>query len=97
MADELIKTVPLPKWLQYRYALLWKAYGASPFTQEQAGEALGELKQTVRVILSELRHAGWLNVELDKTDIRKFNYILRPPEQVYREIGQKEVVIKCST
>lgn len=94
MANKISDFSPVPKWLQYRYAILYKAHKIKPFTQEQAEKDLGLPRTTVRVILSELRRAGWLEISLGSNDIRKFKYILRSPEQIYQNITYLNVNAK---
>ncbi len=79
---EISQSSPVPKWLQYRYSILWKAHGQVEFTQEEAEHDLGLPRTTVRVVLSELRKAGWIKVSIGEHDIRKFTYQLKTPEEI---------------
>jgi hypothetical protein len=91
MANEISNLAPLPKWLQYRFAILYAKHKDKSFTQEQAERDLGLPRATVRVVLSEIRRAGWLDVEMGSDDIRKFTYVLKNPETICRNIGRQAI------
>jgi len=95
MANEVSPVKALPKWLQYRYAILWKAHKSKSFSQEAAEKDLGMPRATVRVILSEIRKAGWMTIEFEATDIRKFRYILKSPQAICEsmEYSPKEMMV----
>ena len=80
----------LPKWLERRYSILWKAFNDTKFKMEDAVKILEEKikdsKDQVPVILSELRKNGWLEVELDPEDARKRLYKLKGREEIISEI-----------
>lgn len=78
-------TKNIPTWIMQRYAKLWHKLKNSPFNYEKALEILKE-KETLSVVLSELRKAGWIEVKLDPQDIRKRIYILKNPEKAINEI-----------
>ncbi len=80
-------TKPLPKWLTYRYSLLWRLLKKREFTHEYAVEVLKEKKERlVSVILSELKKHNWLTIKLDPIDSRKRIYTLNSPEDIIKEI-----------
>ena len=62
----------LPKWVMVRYLMLWKEFEDRKFDSADAWEVLRKLpkpdnRKTVALFLSELRKAGWLQVEFDRT------------------------------
>lgn len=77
---------PLPKWIQSRYALLWKRFNKNKFSHEQAAKLLGDKKQVVSVFLSELKEAGWMEVSLDIKDSRIRYYRLKEPNKAIKEM-----------
>lgn len=82
-------TKSLPKWLENRYAILWRKFRKDPFNFDQAGKILNEKDpKTLSVVLSELRKFGWLTVELDSLDSRKRIYKLKAPEVILDEIAE---------
>jgi len=76
----------IPKWLDRRYEILWKAFQESPFRFEEAvdvlEEKLHESREQVNVVLSELRKGGLLKVEFDPVDARKRIYRLQSRIQI---------------
>lgn len=78
-------TKNIPTWVMQRYAKLWKKFKDTPFNYEKALGVLKE-KETMSVVLSELRKAGWLEVKLDPNDTRRRIYILKNPERAINEI-----------
>ena len=76
----------IPKWIQERYALLWKKFGTSEFTYDQAEKVLKNHKKGINVFFSDLRKAGWLEVNLNNTDTRKRIYKLKSPEKAFKEM-----------
>lgn len=74
------------KWIDDRYRVLWKTYGTRSFRFEEAAKTLFEKKQDsddqVNTMLSELRRAGLLKVELDQEDARRRIYTLISKEEV---------------
>lgn len=78
-------TEPLPKWIQKRYAILWKKFHNQEFTMDQAEKVL-EDKSGINVFFSDLRKAGWCVVSLDSNDIRKRIYKLKSPEEGIKEM-----------
>jgi len=79
-------TKPLPKWVTYRYSLLWKRFGKKEFNYEQATKTLKEKLSLISVILSELKNHGWLTLTLDEKDSRKRIYKLKSPEEAISEL-----------
>ena len=79
-------TSPLPKWIQTRYAALWKKYGEKEITFEQIEQTLKN-KKGINVFISDLRKAGWAEVKLDEKDTRKRKYKLKNPEDIFGEIN----------
>lgn len=80
-------TEPLPKWIQERYALLWTKFRDKEFTFEQADRIL-KGKKGINVFFSDLRKAGWVSVELSKTDTRKRVYRLKTPNEAFEEMSK---------
>lgn len=83
------KKITLPKWLEERHTKLWGKFGDSNFRMDEAVEFLAEgsgaEKDEVAVVLSELRKAGWVNVELDPDDTRKRIYKLKSRENIIKD------------
>ena len=78
----------LRKWVMERYSLLWNRHGDKPLTYKEVQDTLAiDDKNTISVFLSELRKAGWVDIELDKKDSRKRIYILKSPNKVIGEIS----------
>ena len=68
----------LPKWLDKRYVLIAKQFGTDSFSFTDAEGFLkknfGDSPQMSSLILSGLKKANWLKIELDPTDSRKRKY-----------------------
>lgn len=83
------KKITLPKWLEERHTKLWGKFGNSNFRMDESVEFLkediGVEKEEVAVVLSELRKAGWVKVELDPDDARKRIYKLRSKEDIIKD------------
>jgi type I restriction enzyme M protein len=83
------KKITLPKWLEERHSKLWEKFGNRGFRIEDAVEFLGKdsgvEKDEVTVVLSELRKAGWLKVELDPDDARKRIYKLKSKKDIIKD------------
>lgn len=75
----------IPTWLMKRYAKMWKKFQSKPFGYEDVSVLLNE-KESISVMLSELRKAGWLEAKLNPEDTRKRIYFLRRPDKVINEI-----------
>ena len=78
-------TDPIPAWIQKRYALLWNKFKDKEFTFEQAEKVLKD-NAGINVFLSDLRKAGWLEVNLNSDDTRKRVYKLKNPEEALKEM-----------
>ena len=78
-------TQPLPKWIQKRYAVLWKKFKYKEFTFDKVEKVLKD-KAGINVFLSDLRKAGWLEVSLNSDDTRKRIYKLKSPESGFKEM-----------
>ena len=82
-------TKPLAKWIQTRYALLWNEFKGKELTLKKISDFLKVNRKQVSVFLSDLRKAGWVEVSLGKKDIRKMNYKLKNPQDVFKEMSSK--------
>ena len=85
---------PIPKWIQQRYATLYKAYGINDFTLEKTISVLNEKREICVVVLSRLRRNGWLKMMLNQQDARKKIYSLVKPEEVIIQISKRSVKLK---
>jgi hypothetical protein len=81
-------TTPLPKWIMYRYSVLWNKFGDKEFNHNDAFKVLNKDKM-LSIVLSELRQNGWLEMKLDQKDARKRVYILKDPLQAIKEMGKE--------
>lgn len=70
------KTVP--NWIEKRYAILWREKGDKKFDFKDAIEVTKDKKPIASIVLSELRRAGWLKVEINEKDTCKKFYKLVP-------------------
>ena len=77
-------TQPLPKWIQKRYAVLWKKFKNKEFTFEQAEKILKNNKAGINVFLSDLKKFGWMEVTLNQDDTRTRSYKLKSPEEGFK-------------
>ncbi len=78
----------IQKWLKNRYDALYNQFGTGEFTREDAVTALSDYKddpKKVSAILSELRKAGLVEVELNPADNRARIYRLVKIEDIIRE------------
>ena len=82
-------TKPLPKWIMYRYSVLWNKFGDKEFSHNDAFKTLNKDKM-VSITLSELRQNGWLEMKLDPNDARKRVYKLKSPDQAIKEMEKDE-------
>ena len=80
-------TIPLPKWIQTRYALLWNKFKDEEFDFTQAEKTI-KGDSGVHVCLSELKKSGWLSIRLDSDDSRKRIYRLKKPERAIVELAK---------
>jgi len=78
--------VKLKNWIENRYKILWENFGRKPFRADEAVEILkggmGDSSEQVNIALSELRKAGFLEVELDPKDARKRIYTLKSKAEI---------------
>lgn len=79
-------TSPLPKWIMHRYAILWDKFKTKEFSHQQACNKLKANKEVVSVLISDLKKAGWIEVELNPKDTRKRLYKLKSPDKALREM-----------
>lgn len=79
---------PLPRWLQKRYAILWKQLKHKPFDFETAQKILNDKQEVLNVILSQMRKDGWVEVTFDPKDARKRIYRLIPLNRAFRELAK---------
>ncbi|CEL23998.1 class I SAM-dependent DNA methyltransferase [Methanobacterium formicicum] len=81
--------IKLPKWLEGRYDKLYKSFKDASFRMDEASKVLqkelGSSKNEVPAVLSELRKAGWITVEMDPVDARKRIYTLKSKESIYEK------------
>src|SRR3989338_1280316 len=84
----------LPQWLENKYSLLFDKLNASTFTMEQAESILRlsdvDKVKGVAVVLSELRKAGWLELQPDPEDARKSIYRLKSKEEIIKSVFDVE-------
>jgi len=78
--------VKLKNWIENRYKVLWENFERKPFRADEAVEILkggmGDSSEQVNIALSELRKAGFLEVELDPKDARKRIYTLKSKAEI---------------
>jgi type I restriction enzyme M protein len=82
-------TRPLPKWIMYRYSLLWNKFRDKEFNHDTAFEILNKDKM-ISITLSELKQNGWLEMKLDPNDARKRVYKLKSPDHAIEEMEKDE-------
>ncbi|MBI4980198.1 SAM-dependent DNA methyltransferase [Candidatus Woesearchaeota archaeon] len=86
--------IKLPPWLENKYLLLFDKLNASTFTMEQAKSILRlsdvDKVKGVAVVLSELRKAGWLELQPDPEDARKSIYCLKSKEEIIKSVFDVE-------
>ena len=73
----------VPRWLGEAYSQLRGDFHASPFSVMEAGELLGRDPPSMRVALSELNRAGYLD------RVHPGHYVARPPETVIHTLAGK--------
>ena len=82
----------LPEWIMKRYAKLWNKFKDKEFTKEQAMNVLPK-DSSLAVLLSELRKAEWMEIQLSQEDARKTIYKLKDPTKTFlqnlKEIAKK--------
>ena len=79
---------PIPKWLQIRYSMIWKQTRGESFTHEEARKFLRLSIGLTSAVLSALKAAGWLIVEIDPTDSRKRTYRVISPEEAVEKMRE---------
>lgn len=87
----MVKTkANIPKWLESRYDLLWNKFKEDAFYMGNIEKVLKENKienlEGIAVLLSGLKKAGWLTVELDPKDARKRIYKLKSKEAIIGDV-----------
>ena len=82
-------TKPLPKWIMYRYSILWNKFNDKEFSHNDAFKVLNKDKM-LSIVLSELRQNDWLEMKLDQKDERKRVYKLKNPAQVVKEMEKEK-------
>jgi type I restriction enzyme M protein len=76
----------ITRWLETRYSVLLSTFRDKPFTYANAVATLrDEKRESVKVILSELRKAGRLKVQPDPSDARKKLYTLKSVKEILTE------------
>ena len=80
----------LPQWLENKYTLLFDKLKSANFTMEHAesilhGSDLDKVKG-VAVVLSELRKAGWIDLQPNPEDARKSIYRLKSKEEIIKSL-----------
>ena len=76
----------IPKWVQERLSKIYKEFDSKEITYEQIENILKEDKNTISVFLNELRRAEWIEVKLNKEDMRKRIYVIKEPNKILMEI-----------
>lgn len=82
---------PLPKWLQLRYASLWREFNDDEFTFEQAKKLLGDSEETLNVVISEMKKAGFIEMSINSEDKRKRLYKLISPDEMIENLEKAEM------
>ena len=79
----------IPNWVQKRYLALAEKFKSSPFNFEKAVNVLRERfedsEAQTKVVLSELKNAGYLKTKKDPQDARKKIYTLIPIREKKKE------------
>jgi len=86
----------LQDWLERRRSALWKAFEEKPFTRLEAAAVLKDDEKSVNVVVSELRKAGWIDVQVDPTDARKKLYKLKSTKEIFVESAETEKLTRES-
>jgi type I restriction enzyme M protein len=82
-----MKTIPIPKWIMERYALLWNKFKDKEFTYLEVSEMFSKDSNNLRrALVSQLRINGWLEVKLSSKDSRKRVFKLKSPEDAVRDM-----------
>lgn len=73
-----------------RYAILWSKLKSKKFSYESAKKILKDKNTVLSVVLSELKKAGWLSVDLNPNDTRKRVYKLLPLKKAFEELAKNK-------
>ncbi|MBI3587711.1 hypothetical protein HY095_00795 [Candidatus Micrarchaeota archaeon] len=88
----------LPKWVMKRFLTLHAKFGEKTFDFEQAVKVLkkemNDDKPIVSLVLSDLRKAGWMKINISQEDARKREYTLVAPTIVFKEYIQETQQVK---
>lgn len=89
----------LPKWLAGRYAVLLKVIGDEQFDFDKAHKVIRKYfpkddDRIVRLMLSQLRKAGWITAQFDEKDARMRVYKLNDPHSVYSKVADEILATK---
>lgn len=76
---------PIPKWIMINYSKLWDRFRNKEFNYESSSKVVNN-RQMISIVLSKLRKAGWLEIQLDPEDSRKRIYRLKDPMKVIEEM-----------
>jgi len=78
---------PIAKWIQERFSVLWEKFSSSNLTFEMIEEALpDDNRNTISVMIGDLRKAGWIEIQRSSEDARKRIYNLKEPNEILREL-----------
>lgn len=78
----------LPKWVMVRYSKLWNEFKDKEFTFDKAVKVLKDKEAVVSVFLSDLRKAGWIQVNLSQKDLRQRVYKLKSPAEAIKDMNK---------
>lgn len=83
----------LSRWVMKRYLILWKKFEIKEFGFKEGAsvlhKAFNDSSAITSLVFSNLRKAGWINVDLDPKDARKRVYSLNPYEDTFKKIVEK--------
>jgi len=85
------------RWVLSRYERLWSVFGDRRFTRDEALKALRRVEgdafsdDSMNVLLSELRRAGLLVVEVDVLDARRKVYMLKRPKRLGELVAEEDL------
>ncbi len=81
----------LPEWMMKRYAKLWNKFKEKEFTKAEAIKVLPK-DNSMAVLFSQLRKAGWMEMKMSSEDARKTIYKLKDPAKTFlqeiKELGK---------
>jgi len=78
----------LPKWVMVRYSKLWNEFKDKEFTFDKAVKVLKDKEAVVSVFLSDLRKAGWIQVNLSQKERRQRVYKLKSPAEAIKDMNK---------